>query len=45
MSRRSTGTKTPVILPDPKHESQLLAKFINMLMKSGKEVGGGKYRV
>ena len=25
------------ILPDPKHDSELLAKFINMLMKSGKK--------
>ena len=26
-----------VILPDPKHGSQLIARFINMVMKSGKK--------
>jgi len=36
MSRRTSAPKR-VILPDPKHDSQLLAKFINMLMKSGKK--------
>ena len=25
------------ILPDPKHGSQLIARFINMVMKSGKK--------
>ena len=36
MSRRTQAPKRQ-ILPDPKHESELLAKFINMLMKSGKK--------
>ena len=36
MSRRTSAPKR-IILPDPKHHSQLLAKFINMLMKSGKK--------
>ena len=36
MSRRTSAPKR-TILPDPKHDSQLLAKFINMLMKSGKK--------
>ena len=36
MSRRAQAPKRH-ILPDPKHESQLLAKFINMLMRSGKK--------
>jgi small subunit ribosomal protein S7 len=36
MSRRTQAPKRH-ILPDPKHDSQLLAKFINMLMKSGKK--------
>jgi small subunit ribosomal protein S7 len=36
MSRRTAAPKR-IILPDPKHDSQLLAKFINMLMKSGKK--------
>jgi small subunit ribosomal protein S7 len=36
MSRRTAAPKRN-ILPDPKHDSQLLAKFINMLMKSGKK--------
>ncbi|MDP7297608.1 MAG: 30S ribosomal protein S7, partial [Gammaproteobacteria bacterium] len=31
MSRRTQAPKRQ-ILPDPKHNSQLLAKFINMLM-------------
>ncbi len=36
MSRRSQAPKR-VILPDPKHGSELLAKFINMVMFSGKK--------
>jgi len=36
MSRRTQAPKRQ-ILPDPKHHSELLAKFINMLMKSGKK--------
>ncbi len=36
MSRRTQAPKRQ-ILPDPKHDSELLAKFINMLMKSGKK--------
>ena len=36
MSRRAQAPKRH-ILSDPKHASQLLAKFINMLMKSGKK--------
>jgi small subunit ribosomal protein S7 len=36
MSRRAQAPKRQ-ILPDPKHESLLLAKFINMLMQSGKK--------
>ena len=36
MSRRAQAPKRQ-ILPDPKHESQRLAKFINMLMKRGKK--------
>ena len=36
MSRRTQAPKRH-ILPDPKHDSELLAKFINMLMKSGKK--------
>lgn len=36
MSRRTQAPKRH-ILPDPKHDSQLLAKFINMLMLSGKK--------
>ncbi len=36
MSRRSQAPKR-VILPDPKHGSELLAKFINMVMISGKK--------
>ena len=36
MSRRTQAPKRK-ILPDPKHDSELLAKFINMLMKSGKK--------
>ncbi len=36
MSRRSQAPKRS-ILPDPKHGSPMLAKFINMLMQSGKK--------
>lgn len=36
MSRRTQAPKRH-ILPDPKHQSELLAKFINMLMQSGKK--------
>jgi len=36
MSRRTQAPKRQ-ILPDPKHHSELLAKFINMLMLSGKK--------
>ena len=36
MSRRTQAPKRH-ILPDPKHHNELLAKFINMLMKSGKK--------
>ncbi|MDG1463239.1 MAG: 30S ribosomal protein S7 [Gammaproteobacteria bacterium] len=36
MSRRSQAPKR-TLLPDPKHGSQRLAKFINMVMKSGKK--------
>jgi small subunit ribosomal protein S7 len=36
MSRRTQAPKRQ-ILPDPKHNSALLAKFINMLMKGGKK--------
>ena len=36
MSRRTQAPRRH-ILPDPKHDSELLAKFINMLMKSGKK--------
>jgi len=36
MSRRTQAPKRQ-ILPDPKHKSELLAKFINMLMLSGKK--------
>jgi small subunit ribosomal protein S7 len=36
MSRKgSPGTRTT--LPDPKHGSQMVARFINMVMKSGKK--------
>ena len=30
------------ILPDPKHHSELLAKFINVLMVSGKKLTAEK---
>jgi len=36
MSRRSQAPKR-TILPDPKHGSEMLAKFINMMMKDGKK--------
>ena len=36
MSRRTQAPKRN-ILPDPKHGSEMLAKFINMLMKDGKK--------
>jgi small subunit ribosomal protein S7 len=36
MSRRSQAPKRQ-ILPDPKHNSEMLAKFINMLMCDGKK--------
>jgi small subunit ribosomal protein S7 len=36
MSRRSQAPKRQ-ILPDPKHSSQMLAKFINMIMCDGKK--------
>jgi len=36
MSRKgSPGTRS--ILPDPKHGSEMIARFINMVMKSGKK--------
>ncbi|PVZ65756.1 30S ribosomal protein S7 [Pelagibaculum spongiae] len=36
MPRRRVVAKRE-ILPDPKHESQILAKFINMVMEDGKK--------
>jgi len=36
MSRRSQAPKR-AILPDPKHGSEMLAKFINMMMRDGKK--------
>ena len=36
MPRRRVIAKRQ-ILPDPKHGSELLAKFINMLMEDGKK--------
>ncbi len=36
MSRRTRGNKRD-ILPDPKHSSRLLAKFINIVMIDGKK--------
>jgi small subunit ribosomal protein S7 len=36
MSRRAQAPRR-VILPDPKHGSELLAKFTNMIMDSGKK--------
>ena len=36
MSRKgSPGTRS--VLPDPKHSSQMIARFINMVMVSGKK--------
>ena len=36
MARRRVAAKRPV-MPDPKYGSQMLAKFINMVMMSGKK--------
>ena len=36
MSRKGSHPAR-VVLPDPKHGSQLIARFINMVMKSGKK--------
>jgi small subunit ribosomal protein S7 len=36
MSRRAQAPRRE-ILPDPKHSSEMLAKFINMLMRRGKK--------
>ena len=36
MSRR-TSAPTRIVLPDPKFGSQMLAKFMNMIMTSGKK--------
>jgi len=36
MSRRTQAPKR-TILPDPKYGSQLLAKFMNMIMNDGKK--------
>ena len=36
MSRKGQ-TPTRVLLPDPKHKSQVIARFINMVMQSGKK--------
>ena len=36
MSRRSQAPKR-TILPDPKYSSDLLAKFMNMIMNDGKK--------
>jgi small subunit ribosomal protein S7 len=36
MSRRRAATKR-VLLPDPKYQDQVLAKFINLVMSSGKK--------
>jgi len=36
MSRRTQAPKR-ILLPDPKHGSQRLTKFINMIMKDGKK--------
>ena len=36
MARRRVAGRR-VILPDPKHHSELLAKFVNMLMSDGKK--------
>jgi small subunit ribosomal protein S7 len=36
MSRRAQAPKR-LVLPDPKYSNEMLAKFINMVMKSGKK--------
>jgi len=36
MSRKG-NTPTRELLPDPKHGSQLISRFINMVMQSGKK--------
>ena len=36
MSRKGQ-TPTRILLPDPKHKSQVIARFINMVMQSGKK--------
>ena len=36
MSRRTQAPKRQ-ILPDPKYQSELLAKFMNMIMNDGKK--------
>ena len=36
MSRRASAPKRPT-LPDPKFSSDLLARFINMVMRKGKK--------
>ena len=36
MSRKGQ-TPTRILLPDPKHGSQVIARFINMVMQSGKK--------
>lgn len=36
MSRRAQAPRRE-ILPDPKHDSEMLAKFINMVMRDGKK--------
>ena len=36
MSRKGQ-TPTRTLLPDPKHGSQVIARFINMVMQSGKK--------
>ncbi|MEO8460918.1 MAG: 30S ribosomal protein S7, partial [Dokdonella sp.] len=36
MSRKGSISNRPT-LPDPKHGSQVIARFINMVMKSGKK--------
>ena len=36
MSRRTQAPKR-LILPDPKYGSELLAKFMNMIMNDGKK--------
>jgi len=41
MSRKG-NTPTRELLPDPKHGSQLISRFINMVMKSGKKSAAEK---